>query len=134
MSSNESRQQRRARERGEAKLGGKVGSEQVTFGDYLWPRLTVIHRQYGSWAIDVHGVQYPDDQIVLVAFCGIDTAKQVETLDAISKGQCAPVAELSPDQISDDVAILLAAKFHEEPDAHIVLLQVEQATKQGGAA
>jgi predicted TIM-barrel fold metal-dependent hydrolase len=112
----ESRQRRRARERAETKSAG-----------YDWPRVSAIHAEHGGYEMDVHGVQASNGHIVLVAFLGKDTTKQVDLVERISRDMNFPIVALSAADMTEDVTTRLVAHFHANPDVHVALLEVMRA-------
>lgn len=118
----ESRQRRRARERAAAKQQR-----------YEWPEVTAIHREHGSYKMDIHGLRAPDGHIVLVAFLGKDTTKQVDLVRSTSTNMNYPIVDLEADDISDDIGLRLAAQFHANPGADVVLLEVARPGEAGAS-
>jgi hypothetical protein len=78
---------------------------------YTWPRVTVVHPEHGSYQMDVHGLRSLSGALTLVAYQGVDSDKQVELVRQTATGTESTIERLTEADISEDIALLLAANF-----------------------
>jgi hypothetical protein len=98
----------------------------VTVTEYEFPRVTVIHPEHGSYQVDVHCLRSPDGALVLVAFNGVPSYEQVPMVRKVAIGTGDELVDLAQDDITEDMAMLLAANFNANPGTHCVVVQVER--------
>jgi hypothetical protein len=100
--------------------------EDSAVTEYEWPRITVVHPEFGAYQIDVHCLKSPGGALVLVAFHGARSNEQVPIVRQLAEATGDTVEALSEEDISTDMGIRLAAHFHANPDAKVGVLQVER--------
>lgn len=94
-------------------------------GGYEWPRVNIIHPDHGSFRFSVHGVRAASGCVTLMAFHGqpeAATTKMVNLVFEAARGIHSRVIELSEEDISEDLAIFIAAKAHANPDTGVLIL------------
>lgn len=91
---------------------------------YSCLRADVVHPEYGSYRVDIHGVHSPDDGLVLMAFFGVPAQEQLDTVSAAALHFGGSVVQLPDDAISMELAARLAAHFHAHPTSGITVVQV----------
>jgi len=94
--------------------GGR--SLRVAGKPYEWPSVTVVHPEFGSYRLDIHGVRRKGSGIVtLVVFSGALSTEQVPIVRSTAEGTGSEIVQLSEDDISQDLAVFLAAQVHAKP-------------------
>lgn len=92
---------------------------------YEWPQITVVHPEHGSYQMHVHLLRSPVGELVLAAFShGVNSRRQVEIVRNIARDLGDTIEPLTEDDISEDMAIRLAAQFHARPNLQVAILPV----------
>lgn len=111
------------------------GTDRAT---YEWPRITAVHPEHGSYEMDVHCLRTTaTGALVLYAFggelIGVSRAarsKQVEMIAEVARGTGAVVEPIVKADITQAIAVRLAATFHTKPGS-VVVMQVARPDGAG---
>jgi hypothetical protein len=106
------------------------GIDRTTYG---WPQVSVIHPEHGAYEMAVHCIQNPDSgAMVLLAFAGhtkpnsLQRSEQIDLVADVATNMNDVIVPLDESDVTGDVLLLLAAKFHAEPGVQLILMQVER--------
>lgn len=97
---------------------------------YMWPRVSCIHPEHGVYEMDVHCLRSPKGERVLLAFLGHtrpnspQRRKQVDLVADTARGVGDVIEPLEESDISDDIALRLAAEFYAHPGTNMCVMQV----------
>lgn len=92
---------------------------------YSWPRVNAIHPECGSFQFSVHGVRSAAGSVTLMAFHGGPEADQTKMVDVVfdtARGTRSRVIQLSEDDISEALALFVAAQAEAHPDTGVLIL------------
>lgn len=100
-------------------------------GNYMWPIISVIHPEHGVYEMAVHCLRNPTDSArILIAFLGHtkphspQRRSQVEMVADTARGIGDVIEPIDESDISDDIAMRLAAEFHAHPETNAVIMPV----------
>jgi hypothetical protein len=98
---------------------------------YLWPMITAIHPEYGSYQMDVHCVRDPKSGAMsLIAFSGYakpnspERRRRLDLLADVAREMNNVIHEIDEDDVTADISVRLAAEFYANPESKIVVMQV----------
>jgi hypothetical protein len=103
----------------------------INRADYSWPMISCIHPEHGSYQMDVHCLRDPKTDVrVLMAFAGYakpnspERKRRVDLVADTAREMGDVIEPLEESDISQDIALRLAATLHDKPGTKVVLMQV----------
>ena len=81
----------------------------------------MVHRDYGVFEFDVHGLrELATDALCVLAFkTGTDRVRQLVTLEEVAEATSADIVLLTPEDIPDEMSATFAAKCYMAPEAEL---------------
>jgi hypothetical protein len=92
---------------------------------YEWPLISVVHPDHGSYEFAIHGVRAATGAVTLMAFHGVpagDPAKMNDVVFDTARGTRSQVIRLCEDDVSDELAVFLAAQAHAKPLTGVLIV------------
>lgn len=91
---------------------------------YEWPMITVLHPEFGSYRLHVHGLRPRGSaDLTLVVFAnGASSVKQAGLVEQVADGIGSEIVQLSEDDISEPLAVFMAAQAHAKPDSGVLIV------------
>lgn len=92
---------------------------------YEWPRINMISPDHGAFRFSIHGVRAADGAVTLMAFHGqpeADDTKMIDVVFETARGTRSRVIRLSEDDITEHLALFVAAQAETNPNTGVLVL------------
>ena len=98
---------------------------------YMWPMISGIHPEHGSYQMDVHCLHNPaTGERTLMAIAGYakpnstERRRRIEMVADTARGTDSVIEELVDSDITDDISMRLAATLAAHPGTNVVMMSV----------